>query len=165
MRIRSVLVVLLLSSSPLAAQRVDSIDPRGVHRDTATTYRNLSGLRFVSSTGGAFIGLLAGGLVGGQVPAHNCGCDDPGLDEVIYGALVGATIGAAIGTALPNMRSVCSTNARLGRSLIGAGIGAAAGFVLGGGLGKDGAALVLTPAGAIGGSLFALGQCWRSRLT
>jgi hypothetical protein len=169
MRARSAAMHVALSAQSIsvnaAAQRADSIDRRGVHRDTATTYRNVSGLRLISSAGGAFIGLFAGGFVGAQVPAHNCGCDDPGLEEVVYGALVGATIGAAIGTALPNMRSICSTNARFGKALLGAAIGASAGFVVGGGLGKDGTALLLTPAGAIGGSLFALGQCWRSRLT
>ncbi len=152
----------LVCSSQLSAQRVESIDRRGVHRDTATTYRSTSPLRFFTSTGGAIVGLLAGAMVGEKLPHHNCGCDDPGLDEIIYGALVGATIGAAIGTALPNMRSVCSSNVRLGRSFIGAGIGASAGFILGGGLGKDGASVLSTPAGAIGGSLIGLGRCWRS---
>jgi hypothetical protein len=98
--------LLLLSSSHAAAQRNDSIDRRGVRRDTANTYRNLSAYRFVSSTGIAFVGVLVGGIAGGQLPPHDCGCDDPGLDEVVYGALVGATIGAAIGAAYPNMRSV-----------------------------------------------------------
>jgi len=107
-----VFALVLVSSSHAAAQRNDSIDRRGVHRDTATTYRNVSPYRLVSSTGIAFVGVLVGGTVGGQLPPHNSRCDDPGLDEVIYGALVGATIGAAVDAAYPNMRSVCSRSAR-----------------------------------------------------
>ena len=118
-------------------------------------------LRALTSLGGVFLGAIAGGYVGYNVLPHNCACDDPGLDELITGAFVGMAIGAAIGASAPDLGSVCSFDKRLMRSLAGAGLAAGAAYFLAGGSSNEGT-LIAVPAAAIGGSLAALGKCWRA---
>ena len=99
-------------------------------------------------------------MIGYRVLPHDCNCDDPGLDALIYGGLAGMTIGAAFGAALPNLGSVCSFETRLGRSLLGAALFAGAAYAVAG----NGESVVMAvPVGAVGGSLAMLGRCWKSQ--
>ena len=116
----------------------------------------------MSSLGGAGLGVIAGGFLGYQLLPHCTGCEDPGLEAIIYGSFAGSAIGAAFGAAFPNLGSVCDFKGRIRRTLLGAGAGAAVMFILGGGLSQNESSLILVPAGAIGGSLAALGRCWKS---
>src|SRR6188768_3408512 len=94
----SFVALTVISASTLEAQRVDTTGP------TAVSVAH----RVFSSAGGAVAGLIGGVLIASQFPAHDCGCDDPGLAEAIYGGLAGVTLGAALGASGPGLRSVCS---------------------------------------------------------
>jgi hypothetical protein len=48
---------------------------------------------------GAFVGLVAGGYVGGKLD-QNCGCNDPGINGALIGAPIGALLGAIAGVLL-----------------------------------------------------------------
>ena len=155
MRLVAFASLLLLIASPLGAQR---IPPRsqGVASDN-----NAGAIRLVSSVGAAGLGIVAGGFLGYHLLPHCNGCEDPGLDAIVYGSFVGAALGAAFGAARPNLRSVCQFKTRLQRTLIGAGAGAGGVFLLSG---LNETSLFLVPVGAIGGSLAGLGRCWKSIL-
>ena len=150
-------VAVLLVSHPLAAQR---ISPRAeaARRDNS----NAGAIRLASSVGAAGVGVIAGAFLGYHMLPHCTGCEDPGLEAIIYGSFVGATIGAALGAAGPNLGSVCRFRTRIRRTLLGAGAGAGAMFILGGGLSQSETSVFLVPVGAIGGSLASLGRCWKS---
>ena len=148
-------------TSSAVAQRDEAFGVR-VRTDTATVSKQHGGgIRVLSTVGGVFFGAIAGGYLGYNVLPHNCACDDPGLDELVSGALVGMTIGAAIGAAVPDLGSACSFDKRLMRSLAGAALAAGAAYFVAGGSRNEGTVLAV-PAGAIGGSLAALGRCWKS---
>jgi hypothetical protein len=148
-------------TSSAAAQRDETFGVR-VRTDSVIVANHQSGgVRVFTAFGGGFIGTLVGGYVGYHVLPHNCSCDDPGLDEMIYGAFAGMVIGAALGASGPDLGSVCSFDKRLMRSLAGAGLAGVAGYVLAGGHGNGGT-VIAVPAGAVGGSLAALGRCWKS---
>ena len=152
---------LLASTTPADAQRREAtrfITPT-VHADPGTTSRNAGATRLGASAGGLLAGAIVGGFVGYNVLPHTCNCDDPGLDQIIYGALAGGALGAAFGAAYPRLQSKCTLQERFRRSLIGAGIGAAAGLLLSG---RSEAILMLGPAGSVGGALVGLGHCWNS---
>jgi hypothetical protein len=149
-------ILLLLIPLPLGAQRIPP-RPEGTARDN-----NAGAIRLVSSVGAAGLGIVGGGLLGYHILPHCTGCEDPGLDSIIYGSFVGAAIGAAFGAARPDLRSVCRQfKARFQRTLIGAGAGAGAMFLVSG---RNETSLFLVPVGAIGGSLAGLGRCWKSIL-
>ena len=159
----SILVVFgtCIWTSSAAAQRDEAFGVR-VRTDSAiVAQRHGGGLRVLTALGGVFFGAIGGGYVGYNVLPHNCRCDDPGLDEMISGAFVGMAIGAAIGASGPDLGSVCSFERGLMRSLAGAGLAAGAAYLVAGGSGNEGT-LLAVPAGAIGGSLAALGRCWKS---
>ena len=158
MRLVAALTLFLLVATPLAAQR---IPPR---TEAIRTNNNAGAIRLVSSVGAAGLGIIAGGFLGYHLLPHCTGCEDPGLDAIVYGSFAGAAIGAAFGAARPNLESICDFKTRFRRTLLGAGAGAGAMFILGGGLSKNETSLFLVPAGGIGGSLAALGRCWKSSL-
>ena len=145
----------------LQGQRVEP--PRARTDSTISPRINNGHHRFFGALGGSVLGAIGGGLLGYQILPHDCGCDDPGLDALIYGALAGSAIGASFGAAAPDLRSVCSFDRRFKRSLIGYSIAAGVSYVLAGGAGSEGT-IIAVPLGAIGGSLAALGECWKSRL-
>ena len=149
-----------LLSAPLEAQRDERVGPRARADSSFIPRRAAVGARFLGSVGGVFLGAIAGGYVGYNVLPHECGCDDPGLDALIYGGLVGMTVGAALGTSLADLHSVCSFDTRFGRSLAGAGIAATLSYLL---AGKGESIIIAVPFGAIGGSLAGLGKCWNSK--
>jgi hypothetical protein len=150
-------IVVSTIASPLSAQR---IPPRtGTNPPNSS---NAGAIRLLSSVGGAAVGILVGGVLGYHLIPHCTGCEDPGLEAIVYGSFIGSAIGAAFGASGPNFRSVCDRSTRFRRSLIGASAGAAAMFILGGGLSQHEASLILTPVGSIGGSLVGLGPCWKS---
>jgi len=154
----SLMVLTMISASTLEAQRVDNVGLKARADSTRPTSVRVV-QRVFGSAGGAAAGLVGGVLIASQFPAHNCGCDDPGLTEAIYGALAGVTLGAALGAATPGLNSVCSFGGRFGRSLLGAGLGTVAGAFTTIASGN----LVFVPVGAAAGSLAALGPCWKSR--
>lgn len=158
-------------ASSLHAQRVTSIVGLGAaDRDAigiaspilaSQPSRSTVAIRLATAIGGTFVGFVVGGTVGYRVLSHDCGgCDDPGLDAIIYGALVGTPIGAALGAAAPQLGSVCSFNQRIGRTLLGAVAGGAVGFVAG--AITEGAVLITFPVFSIGGALGSLGRCWKA---
>ena len=152
------ILLTVISGSTLEAQRVDIVGA-SARPDTTLPRPGRFTQRLGASAAGAVVGLFAGAYIGGQ-SGGNCGCDDPGLAEAIYGGLAGVTLGAALGAAAPNLRSVCSFGTRFGRSLLGAGLGTIGGLFIGLGGGQ---ALVTVPIGAAVGSIAALGRCWNSR--
>jgi hypothetical protein len=162
----------------LHAQRVGSLGLRGEDRrvppPTELGLRvstapdaggNTPAARLLTAVSGALAGIVVGGTAGYRLlPHHDCGCDDPGLDELVYGALVGSSIGAALGAAAPGLGSVCFFRERIGRTLLGAGAAGTFGFIVGGGLSKSGASLITVPIFSVGGALGSLGRCWKVRL-
>jgi hypothetical protein len=151
---------LLIISTPVSAQRNDPVGPRAGADTAMRPHRNPGGARLFTSVSGVVVGAVAGAVIGYRVLPHECGCDDPGLDAIVYGGLAGMTIGAALGAAAPNLGSVCSFETRLGRSLLGAVLFAGAAYVASG---EGEAILMAIPVGAVGGSLAALGRCWKSQ--
>lgn len=119
----------------------------------------VGGARLATAFGGLAAGIFVGGAAGYRVLPHCNGCEDPGLDQMIYGAFVGGAIGAALGAAAPDLRSLCSFDERFARSLIGAGAGMAGAFFLGRGLNET--ALLVVPASGVVGALGSLGRCWK----
>ena len=148
-------------TSGAAAQRDEAFGVRTRTDTTIAASHSGGGLRVFTTFGGVLVGAVAGGYVGYNVLPHNCACDDPGLDEMIYGAFAGMAIGAAIGASAPDLGSRCSFEKRFVRSLAGAGLAAGAAYFVAGGHGNGGTVFAV-PAGAIGGSLAALGRCWKS---
>jgi hypothetical protein len=122
--------------------------------------RNVGGIRFAGALGGAFVGAIGGAYLGYNILPRDCACDDPGLDALIWGGLGGITIGAAFGAAAANLGSQCDFGASLKRTLLGAGAGGIAAYFVAGGASNEGT-VIAVPAAAIGGSLAALGKCWR----
>lgn len=147
----------IVSASTVEAQRVDNVGLKAP-ADTTTRMHVRVAERVFASAGGAVLGLMGGVLIASQIPAHDCGCDDPGLAEAIYGGLAGVTLGAALGASAPELRSVCSFGSRFGRSLLGAGLGTVAGVFAVVSAGN----IFVVPVGAAAGSLAALGRCWKS---
>ena len=156
MRPVAVAIVSLLVAAPLDAQR---IPPRtdGIPQDNP----NAGAIRLISSVGVAGLGIIAGGFLGYHLIPHCTGCEDPGLDAIVYGSFIGSAIGAAFGAARPDLYSICPFKERLERTVIGAGVGAAAMFILGGGLSRNESSLILVPVGSVGGALASLGRCWK----
>lgn len=155
--------LILLGASAVGAQRVEPVGPRARPDTMLIPHVNKGHHRFFASLGGSVLGAIAGGYLGYQILPHDCQCDDPGLDALVYGGLAGMTVGAALGAAGPGLRSVCSYDRRLKRSLIGATLVAGASYIVAGGPGNSGT-LIAVHLGGMGGSLAALGQCWKSRM-
>jgi hypothetical protein len=130
--------------------------------DTAAvaTKKNVGAIRFGSAVGGALLGAITGAYLGYNILPHDCGCDDPGLDALIWGGLGGITVGAAFGAAAANLGSQCDFGTRLKRTLLGAGLSGVAAYFVAGGSANEGT-VIAVPAAAIGGSLAALGRCWK----
>ena len=143
------------------AQRVEPLGPRALADTSVIRHENSPGVRVFTTVGGVFAGALAGGVLGYKLLPHDCGCDDPGLDELIFGAFAGMAVGAALGASAPKLGSVCNFEERFARSLAGAALTAAAAYFVAGGAGSGGT-IIAVPAGAIGGSLGGLGRCWKS---
>ena len=150
-----------LVSSTLEAQREESVGPHARADSSFVPRKTTPAVRLFTATSGVLVGTIAGGFVGYHVLPHECGCDDPGLDAIVYGAFFGMTVGAALGAAAPDLHSVCSFDKRFARSLAGAGITAIGAYLVAGGRGNGGTLLAI-PLGAIGGSLAGLGRCWNS---
>ena len=109
-------------------------------------------------------GILLGGYSGSQLLVKQSeDSDKPQLDALVIGGAIGGAIGAGLGAAFLDLSSVCTFDKRLMRSLLGAGIGASALFLAGGGLDRGGRSIFFVPVGAIAGSLGTMGRCWRSR--
>lgn len=165
-----VIAIGLASASQASAQRVSGVGvSRQVTRESRTSDSTRAPLRndastvsrFVASailaTGGAFVAATVGAGMEGP-----CGCDDPGLEGAVLGALTGITLGSTIGAAAPTFRSVCSFEERFGRSFVGSLAGTAAGILAATTL-HSGIGLLAIPAFAAGGSVASLGPCLRSR--
>jgi hypothetical protein len=118
----------------------------------------VGGARLAASVGGLVAGMFVGGTAGYRMLPHCDGCEDPGLDQMIYGAFVGGAIGAALGAAAPTLRSSCSFDERFARSIVGAGAGMAGAFLLGG---RSGTSLIIVPVSSVAGALGSLGRCWK----
>ena len=156
---------LVLSPHRLPGQRADTTNRFRTSRAVAESRdgENNGAIRLGTAVGGAALGFVVGGFAGYNILPHRCQCDDPGLDELILGALVGSAAGAALGAALPSLNSVCAFDQRLKRTIVG-GLGAAAlGFVFAGGLNGAETTVFITPVLGVGGSLASLGHCWKSR--
>jgi hypothetical protein len=122
-------------------------------------------IRLASSSGGFMFGLLLGGFTGYEMVSQNCDhCRNPTGDALVVGGTIGGALGAALGAAFLDLKSVCTFDRRLMRTLVGSAIGAGSLFVAAGGLeNRRGRSAFFVPIGAIGGSLGTLGRCWKSR--
>ena len=125
----------------------------------------IGSIRLASSSGGFMFGLLLGGFAGYEIVSQRCDhCRNPTGDALVIGGTIGGALGAALGAAFLDLKSVCTFEGRLLRTLLGSGIGAGTLFVAAGGLdNRRGRSAFFVPIGAIGGSLGTLGRCWKSR--
>jgi len=125
----------------------------------------IGSIRLASSSGGFMFGLLLGGFTGYEMVSQHCDhCRNPTGDALVVGGTIGGALGAALGAAFLDLKSVCTFDKRLMRTLLGAGVGAGTLFVAAGGLEhRRGRSAFFVPIGAIGGSLGTLGRCWKSR--
>lgn len=153
---RSILTLTIALLLPMAAesQRLDPVGARAetAPRDAQPTRRTASSnqlpIRVLLGVGSAFGGAFAGAFAGLAVPAADCNCDDPGLREAVYGAMVGAIVVPALVSALPSMGSECSFAKRAGFGLIGGVVGAAFGGVAGAAIDRGAG----VPVGYVGGA-------------
>ena len=107
--------------------------------------------------------MVLGGFSGYELESQDCtNCRNRTADALLLGATIGGAIGAAVGAAFFDLRSVCTFDRRIVRTLAGSAVGAYALFTAAGGLGKRGRSAFYIPIGAIGGSLGTLGRCWKS---
>jgi hypothetical protein len=148
------------------AQRIDYRSRAGVSRPAPSIAAsqsddNTTTIRLASSVGGLLAGVVAGGFAGYNLLPHTCECDDPGLDQLIYGAVVGGAVGAAFGAAYPSLGSVCTFEQRFKRSIVGAGAGALLALVATVGSSSGDAIIFVAPVASVGGALGALGRCWK----
>jgi len=155
---RVALLVLFLFAGSIEAQ----VGPRARPDSMIGRNPNAATVRLFGSLGGATLGMLGGAVAGYNLLPHTPNGDDPGLRELVYGGLVGSAVGAAIGASAANLRSVCRFSTRFKRSIAGAGIAATLGFIFVGGANES--SIIAVPASAMGGSLAALGRCWKSYL-
>lgn len=112
--------------------------------------------RTAGASAGWFLAAIVGGYVGYNVLSHDCnGCDDPGLDAIVHGAVVGGAIGAGLGAAAPIVSSPCSFGTRFGRSLLGSVTGTAVGLLVR----PHESRLLAVPLLSIGGAALAEWRC------
>jgi hypothetical protein len=172
------LILVALCSAPAAAQS-DSLLTRILTDSTSILMQRkfadstdlppqkppIGSIRLASSSGGFMFGLLLGGFAGYEIVSQSCDhCRNPTGDALVIGGTIGGALGAALGAAFLDLKSVCTFDKRLMRTLIGSGVGAGALFVAAGGLdNRRGRSAFFVPIGAIGGSLGTLGRCWKSR--
>jgi amino acid transporter len=125
----------------------------------------IGSIRLASSSGGFMFGMLVGGFTGYEMVSQNCDhCRNPTGDALVVGGVIGGALGAALGAAFLDLKSVCSFDKRIMRTLIGSAAGASALFVAAGGMEhRRGRSAFFVPIGAIGGSMAMLGRCWKSR--
>ena len=109
------------------------------------------GLGLVGSIAGLFAGALVGAGVG---PLEDCGCDDPGLNEVVTGAVIGSALGAALLAAAPRGPAACGYGARFFRGLLGSALGVAVGLRA-----EGNTSLVTVPLGALAGAALGAESC------
>jgi len=107
----------------------------------------------------ASLGWIAGAYIVGsasyEIRPHHCQCDDPGLAELIQGAVVGGALGAALGAAGPDLGTQCSLKTRIGRSLVGAIAGTAIGLLPY----TEGAGVITVPVFTVVGATIAERRC------
>lgn len=109
----------LAAQTPAVPEAEDTVPPRG-----ALVARGFTAL------GGWVLGAFAGAFVGYHVLPHRpCHCDDPGLNELLIGAVGGGVVGAGFGAAVPKFNSRCSAARRFGLGLVGAVIGTGIGMI------------------------------------
>jgi hypothetical protein len=110
------------------------------------------GLGLVGSVAGLFGGALIGAGVG---PLEDChGCEDPGMKEVVAGAVIGSALGAALLAALPRSPEACRYSARFLRGLLGSALGVAVGLRA-----EGNTNLVTVPLGALVGAALGAESC------
>jgi hypothetical protein len=153
------IVALLICTGSAEAQ----VGPRARTDTLIGPNVNAGAVRLFGGAGGMFIGGIAGGYLGYNLLPHTPNGDDPGLIELLQGLIVGSAVGAAVGVSAPNLRSVCNFGTRFGRAMLGSG-GAAAVLYFASGGARNGSAIFVVPVGSVGGSLAALGRCWKSYL-
>lgn len=151
MRLAAAVVTLsILWAVPVTAQST----PDSAVKDTARV-RHV----FLKRTGTALIGWFPGAFLGGAIGAASphgpCGCDDPGLNQVLTGIVLGGAVGSALGAAAPNLNSHCSFGKRFGLGLAGSVIGTAVGIIPI----TEGAQPITVPIFSIVGSAIAVGAC------
>jgi hypothetical protein len=152
-------------AQPAEAQRV-ALNRAGISNTSSAmpasqSDDNTTTIRLATSVGGLLAGVVAGGFAGYNLLPHTCECDDPGLDQLIYGAVVGGAVGAAFGAAYPSLGSVCTFEQRFKRSIVGAGAGALLALVATVGSSSGEAIIFVAPVASVGGALGALGRCWK----
>jgi len=151
----------LLSAAPLQAQLLGP----NIFQDTTKVSQKPSAgaIRLAASSGGFVWGAVVGGFIGHESQANDCTkCASRKLNALVGGAIIGGSIGAAFGASFLNLRSPCSFNHRLVRSLIGASVATGVAFTAAGGLSHAGHSAFFVPVAAVGGALATLGNCWKA---
>ena len=115
-------------------------------------------VRVYDSAVGSGVGGAIGALIGYQISYDRRPTDGDVFNATPYSALLGFVIGAGIGAA-SDVNNDCRFGKRFSRSLLGAGIGATAAFILSGALHNTASLMAAVPVGAVGGSVAALGRC------
>lgn len=104
------------------------------------------------------LGWIAGAFIGAYVlyhtQSHDCGCDDPGLQQVVVGGFAGGLLGAALGAAAPDLDSRCSFGTRFGRGFFGSLAGSVVGL-----LPNSGFILLAVPILSVTGATLAESRC------
>jgi hypothetical protein len=146
----AILVASVVWSAPIAAQS----QPDTAANDTAPVH-NVFIARTAMSLLGWFPGAFAGGYIGSVVPHGPCGCDDPGLKEVLTGIAVGGAFGSALAAAAPKLNSRCSFAERFGLGLLGSAVGLGIGMIRI----TDGSVALTVPVFSIAGASIAERWC------
>jgi|SRR5690349_805888 hypothetical protein len=120
----AVLALSIIWAAPITAQST----PDSTVSDTSPV-RHVILKRTATAFFAWFPGAFIGGAIGAATPHGPCGCDDPGLTQVLIGITVGGVVGSAFGAALPKLHSRCSFGRRFGQGLIGSVIGGAIGII------------------------------------
>ena len=89
------------------------------------------------------------------MPRGPCGCDDPGLKQVLQGIVIGGAFGAGFGAAVPRMKSRCAFGNRFGLGLLGSAIGTGVGMIRF----TDGSRIITVPLFSIIGAAIAESPC------
>jgi hypothetical protein len=88
-------------------------------------------LRVALGVVGSAVGVAAGATAGVALPHADCSCDDPGLENAIYGAAIGSVVMSALLSAAPSLGNNCSFGKRLAAGVLGGAAGALVGSMAG----------------------------------
>jgi hypothetical protein len=128
-RFRFCLLAALIASQALLVAPVNAQTPTGSAAADTTPIHAVLARRAFTGVLGWIGGAAVGGYVGSQIEPSYCGCDDPGLREVMIGFVFGGAIGAGIGAGAPKLQSQCTFAQRVGLGILGSAAGTVIGMI------------------------------------